>query len=226
MRTQEIGRRARELAERTADTRLAERATQVGEASLETRLMANYRDTSEHEAFSLLYELTHQNIHQLVSRWSRGANRAIDTDDIVQEVFLAIYRYPTGFRDTDHRAFAKWSYSIVRNTTLRHLRSTGASALTTEALCETVADPDRPSPLADLVDKEEHALGKRLWFLFVAAYQQSFLRLSERERLAIRMTYDEGRPDDEVSSALGVKPESLKMIVWRAHRKILHEIAA
>ena len=54
----------------------------------------------------------------LAARIMRMTGSRADPNDVLQEAFLAIYRYPTRFRAEKPNAFRNWSYSISRNTVL------------------------------------------------------------------------------------------------------------
>ena len=52
-------------------------------------------------------------------------------NDILQEVFVNVYRYPHRFNCEREDAFRVWTATIVRNTVLKHLRSLSRSGRAT-----------------------------------------------------------------------------------------------
>ena len=94
---------------------------------LSTQLMEVFRLNHSRAAFGLLYELNRPHLlQQVASRLRRYQSRS-DPQDVLQEVFFNVYRYPHRFDATRDDAFRVWSATIVRNTVLKHLRSLSRS---------------------------------------------------------------------------------------------------
>jgi DNA-directed RNA polymerase specialized sigma24 family protein len=56
--------------------------------------------------------------------------------------------------------------------------------------------------------------------ILLAAYWQAYASLNDRERLVLHLVEVEGRRYAEVAERLGIRPEALKMVVFRARRRI------
>ena len=81
---------------------------------LSTRLMEVFRLHRSRAAFGLLYELNGQHLlQQVIGRLRRYQSKA-DPSDVLQEVFVNIYRYPHRFNCAREDAFRVWSAMIVR----------------------------------------------------------------------------------------------------------------
>jgi RNA polymerase sigma factor (sigma-70 family) len=189
---------------------------------LSTRLMEAFRDHKSRACFGLLYELNGaQLIVQVAGRLRRYSSQA-DPGDVLQEVFFNVYRYPHRFDSTREDAFRVWSAMIVRNTVLKHLRALGRSGRT-EGSLEDAGDPeirDDATPLAGVLQEEESRACSRAYVTYLQLYLRFYGMLSERERKALQLVEVDRVSYREAADALEVKLENLKMVIFRARRKI------
>src|SRR5215211_8346316 len=79
-------------------------------------LMRAVRD-GDVEQLGVLFERYHARVHALCSRLTRRADIA---DDLAQEVFLRVLRYPNAFREES--SLATWLYRIAYNVCHDHWR--------------------------------------------------------------------------------------------------------
>ncbi|MFT4541313.1 MAG: RNA polymerase sigma factor (sigma-70 family) [Planctomycetota bacterium] len=190
--------------------------------ALSTRLMECFRSHESKRCFGLLYELNSQHlIAQVTSRLRRYANKA-DPNDILQEVFFNVYRYPHRFNCEREDAFRVWSAMIVRNTVLKHLRSQGRGGRV-EVPFEDLSDQPATSavsPLGGVIEAESSAECKRVYLTYLQLYLEFFQMLSERERRALHLVEVENESYRVAAEDLGIKLENLKMVIFRARRKI------
>ena len=225
----ELGSRVLRVAKDTSDGKLADviNSFQKGETSparLNTTLMDNFRVHRNLEAYSLLYELNYKEFLLVILKRIRFANAALDSNDILQDVFVSIFRYPHKFRDEKDFSFRNWSYSIIRNTVLKHLRSSSIT-VSTESFGDSIEDEQQASPLSTLVKEESLEECGFLWMLFLANYLQAFeSRLNEREKRALTLVEVKGVRYREASAELGIKLENLKMVICRARKKLFRQI--
>ena len=142
-------------------------------------LLQRVRDGDE-RAFALLYE---RYSHRL-QRWASGrlpvhARDGLDTQDLVQEAFIASLRHLETFRPRWKGAFHGYLRQSILNKIRDQVRRAGARD---RALVE-VGDllPDSPSPLAELIGRE--GLGR---------YERALASLgeSDRELVVARMEMD------------------------------------
>jgi len=225
----ELSARVLRVATETSDEKLREtfREFQQGQASsarLNTTLMDNFREHRNLEAYSLLYELNYREFLLVILKRIRFTNATLDSNDILQDVFVSIFRYPHKFRDEKDYSFRNWSYSIIRNTVLKHLRATNTT-VSTESFGDSIEDEQQPSPLGALVREESLEQCGFLWMLFLANYLQAYeKRLNEREQRALTLVEVQGVRYREASAELGIKLENLKMVICRARKKIFRQI--
>lgn len=232
--------RLRELWERTGDAALGELAAgrpPRADASVATDqersdwtstcLMAAYQRTGDPALFALLYECNRDSFLVAIQQGLRRTWLRVDPQDVLQEVFLNICRYPHRFDATKADAFRNWGHRIVRNTLLRALK--GQSRLARFHAIDDEAQPPedlraRPPDRAASDAEDAHA-ANRTYLLYLHLYLASFERLTPRERRVLTMVEIDDMPYRDVAFALGVRPENLKMIVFRSRQKICRDMA-
>lgn len=186
--------------------------------------MEAFARTRNLEAFSLLYEFSHRQILMVILKRVRYAHPFIDPKDVLQDVFLSIYRYPHRFRNEKSSSFRNWSFSIVRNTLLKHLRAVQRTQVDLDPLAEVVEDPRARAPLKVLEDGEESARAAISYAYCLMSYQKAFLLLKEREKKALRLIELKGFKYRRAADSMDVRLENLKMIVCRARKKLLRSM--
>jgi len=187
-----------------------------------TRLMEVFRLHTSRAAFGLLYELNAAHLYQQVASRLRRYRARADALDVLQEVFFNIYRYPHRFNCERDDAFRVWTATIVRNTVLKHLRSLSRSGRGEVAL-DDVSEPKGATsaePLRGVLDDESQHECTRVYLNYLYLYLRFYQMLSEREQRAIQMVEVNGLSYRDAARELGIKLENLKMVIFRARRKI------
>lgn len=199
----------------------AERDADNVRDALSTQLMDIFRLHESRTAFGLLYELNGQHLVQQVGARLRRYQSRADARDVLQEVFFNIHRYPHRFNAEREDAFRVWSSMIVRNTVLKHLRSRhrGRGEVAIDDLPEPTEEGVR-NPLGDVVEAESIAECNRVYVTYLHLYMHFFNQLSERERRAITLVEVHDKSYRHAAEDLGIKLENLKMVIFRARRKI------
>ncbi len=199
-----------------------ERSPEAVRDAVSTRLMASFREHRGRVAFGLLYELNGpQLLVQVASRLRRYGSKA-DPRDVLQEVFFNVYRYPHRFDSTREDAFRVWSAMIVRNTVLKHLRSQGRGGRAEIGFEELPEQPETaaPSPLGGVIENESRRECARVYTTYLQLYLRFYRLLSKREQLALELVEVREWSYRQAAQELGIKLENLKMVVFRARRKI------
>ncbi len=200
----------------------SQRSAESMRDALSTRLMECFRHGAGRGAFGLLYELNAQHLLvQVASRLRRYASKA-DPRDVLQEVFFNIYRYPHRFNAERDDAFRVWSAMIVRNTVLKHLRAQGRGGRSEVAIEDLAGEPElaASTPLHSAVERESKNECARVYFTYLHLYLRFYSMLSERERKALQLVEVEELSYRQAAEELGIKLENLKMVIFRARRKI------
>lgn len=213
---------AAQLERMVAITEDATRAPDSIRDALSTRLMECFRTTTSRGCFGLLYELNASHLLTQVAGCLRRYGSKADPRDVLQEVFFNIYRYPHRFNAEREDAFRVWTAMIVRNTVLKHLRAQGRAGrheIPVEDLSEQPAEQGA-RPDHGVIDREAmHECG-RVYLTYLHLYLQFYSMLSPRERAAIHMVEVEEISYRDAAERLNIKLENLKMVIFRARRKI------
>ncbi len=187
-----------------------------------TRLMEVFRLHASRASFGLIYELNAAHLYQQVASRLRRYRCRADALDVLQEVFFNIYRYPHRFNSERDDAFRVWTATIVRNTVLKHLRSLSRSGQG-EVAIEELAEPGSTlasEPLRGAIEGESQLQCTRIYLNYLYLYLRFYQMLSEREQRAIQLVEVSGLSYREAATELGIKLENLKMVIFRARRKI------
>ncbi len=219
--------RARAIALETRHPLLVEtvRAEPCELQSLNNALMDAFRELGSVEAYSLLFELNVRPFSLVAARIMRMTGSRADPHDVLQEAFLAIYRYPSRFRAEKPNAFRNWSYSIIRNTVYRQLSSSMKDGIPAEMLADVLEDENTASPAQATEDAESAARCRRVYGILLSLYTHAYLNeLKPRDRLALELVEVQGLGYREATEVLGIKLENFKMVVCRARKKIFQSM--
>ena len=189
---------------------------------LQTELMLGFRDTRRPDLFEALYRLSQPQILAWISVMRRGSARALDPDDLTQEVFLNVYRYASSFRDRSG-GFGAWCMTIARN--LIHRQARDLQRRSMRPLKEG-CDPVDPcvGPREATIGQEEAAHLRRAWQTYLLAYAAAYGELKPRDQEALRLVEIEGLRYSDAALRLGVRLSNMKMILLRARRRIWKRI--
>ena len=234
-----LSARLNELWERTGDTalqRLAEGraprddvpfATELERSDwLSTCLMDAYKNSGDQAVFALLYDLNRQAFTVAIQGQLRRTFHHVDPCDVLQEVFLNIYRYPHRFASDRGDAFRNWGHRIVRNTLLKFLRGETKQARVLSLDDEVqFADASARAPDRIASDGECAVVVNRAYLIYLNLYLLHFRRLSAKEQLALTLVEVEGVAYRDAAAQLGIRLENLKMVIFRGRRKIFRGMA-
>ncbi len=190
--------------------------------ALSTRLMEFFRLYESRACFGLLYEFNSAAIAIHVAQRLRRYHSRADAGDLLQEVFFNIYRYPSRFDSSRDDAFRVWTATIVCNTVLKHLRSlsrSGRAEVPFEDLSEH-PETGEVEPLGGVIERESEGRCRGVYVLYLHMYLQLYRQLSEREQRALHLVEVENVSYRDAAGDLGIKLENLKMVIFRARRKI------
>ncbi|HEX9668290.1 MAG TPA: sigma-70 family RNA polymerase sigma factor [Thermoanaerobaculia bacterium] len=141
------------------------------------------------EAFHLFYERYAGRVHAYVQQLSRSREGA---EDVVQEVFLAVWRKAASFRPERGDA-AGWLYTMTRNKLVDGWRRAGQGAEAVEALDFQRLPAERPEATELLL-----------------TVRQALARVAPDQRRAIEMAYFGGLTYEETADRLNLPLGTLK----------------
>ena len=187
-----------------------------------TSLMDCFKDSGNSAVFALLFELNRDSFLHAIQCNLRRSYHHVDPNDVLQEVFLNIYRYPHRFLGDKSDAFRGWGHRIARNTLLKFLK--GQTRLSRfQAIDDEVIQPEdtrSKQPDRAATDAESAVVVDRAYLMYLQLYMLHFGRLSAKERRALTMVEVEDRSYRDAAEELGIRLENLKMVIFRGRRKI------
>ena len=156
-------------------------------------------------AFEELYRRHSGRLYNVACRMTGSA---ADAEDLLQDVFLQVYRRIDSYRG--EAALGTWLYRLAVNACLDHLRShEGRQQKATDFIediegLEPVASPSwRPDRALDRLDLES-----------------AISRLPPRYRAAFVLHDVEGHTHDEVADMLGIEEGTSKSLLHKARRSL------
>jgi RNA polymerase sigma-70 factor (ECF subfamily) len=179
-------------------------APQPEQHSEEDRLLAQRAGRGDREAFGMLYQRHVERVHRLLGRL---VGPDADREDLVQMVFLDVYRALAGFRG--EAAFTTWLHRIVVHTAYEHLRRR-----------KRAANPplgELPTPESLAVSPEE-LLRRRQQIRRVLACLD---RLKPPKRIAFVLRTIEGLSLEEIGLLVGATPAAVSQRVRHAQRELV-----
>ena len=169
---------------------------------------------------------------ELVRRFDRDVlrlalnlmKRPEDARDVYQEAFLKVYRNLHRFRF--ECSFYTWLYRIVTNVCLDQLRRRQArpedqAPEVNSSHDEGITDFfERQREYRATQDPERQLIGNEIRVRIARAME----RLSPRERIVFEMKHYQGLKLRAIGDALGTTEETVKNSLFRATRKLRHEL--
>ena len=155
---------------------------------------------SDRAAFRELYE---RHAPSLLGALRRLCPPGTDCEDLLQEVFLTVWRRAALYRPERGEPLT-WLFTILRNKVIDHRRRVAARPRYEEL------DPERsaaPAPAADPGDRR-------------MVLEQAMVKLRPDERRALEMTYFAGLTYEEAAAALEVPLGTLKSRIGAGLRRL------
>jgi RNA polymerase sigma-70 factor (ECF subfamily) len=167
--------------------------------SLEDRELIARVGRSDRAAFRELYDRHAASLHSALRRLCPGS----DCEDLLQEVFLAVWRRSSLYRPERGEPLT-WLFAILRNKVIDHRRRASARPRYEEL------DVERAEPSAPDADPGDRRL----------VLEQALVALRPDERRALEMTYFAGLTYEEAASALEVPLGTLKSRISTGLRRL------
>jgi RNA polymerase sigma-70 factor (ECF subfamily) len=158
----------------------------------------------DRRAFTILMHRHGERVRGLAFAFS---GRAAETDDIVQDVFVTLWRRPQAWKP-GQAAFSTWLYRVVANRCLDYARRRRLRALLPLA---DVSDPADDAPTA------LHAVAARDHLVAVSRLIRT---LPEKQRLAVLLAAQGEHATAEIATILRVSEGAAEQLLVRARRKL------
>ncbi len=156
-------------------------------------------------AFSELFARHQKDVARLVVRM---LGSAVDAQDVLQEVFLQVFRSLPEFRGNSR--LSTWIYRVAVNVVLMHRRAARSRPFLAGA--DLAPPPLDPAPLPD----EQVELSMR-----VAALERLMARLSEKKRTVFILHELQGLTPFEIAEIVGAPVLTVRTRLFYARRELL-----
>ncbi len=163
-------------------------------------------EKTREEAFASLLKKYQQKIYWHIRRLVVDHD---DADDLVQDVFIKVWKNLAGFRE-DAQLYT-WIYRIATNECLTFLQRKKQRK-------NVSLDDDNAAYLADTLQDTTYFSGSDAQLKL----QQALLTLPEKQRLVFNMKYFDDLKYDEISEIVGTSVGALKASYHLAVKKIEH----
>jgi RNA polymerase sigma factor (sigma-70 family) len=170
----------------------------------DTEILSKFQDEStRNEAFNLLLKKYQQKIYWHVRRMVIDHD---DADDLVQDIFIKIWKNLPGFR-SDAQLYT-WMYRIATNECITFLNKKKQK--------NNIPLDDVSYELAESLADSSYLSGDKVQLKL----QQALLTLPDKQRLVFNMKYYDDMKYEEMSEVLGTSVGALKASFHLAVKKI------
>lgn len=166
----------------------------------------------EESAFRLIFIRHREDAARIVCRM---LGPSPEVEDVVQEIFLHVYRSLGSFRG-DAR-FSTWLYRLSVNVTRMHLRSKRSRPRFAD-----VEVPEAPSPDAPVLDPSEQVERRHR----VSALYRLLERMTDKKREVLVLHDFEGMAAKEIADTLGIPVLTVRTRLFYARKELYAAMAA
>jgi RNA polymerase sigma-70 factor (ECF subfamily) len=170
----------------------------------EERLIARAA-AGETNAFRVLYERHRSDVARLVYRMLGGRG---DLDDVIQEVFVQVYKSLKDFRG--QAKFSTWLHRVTVNVVLMHRRAAKSRPVFADEPARDAAAQDR-----DVRPDEDAERRER-----VRAFGRLLDRLADKKRIVFVLHELEGISPSEIAQIVGAPVLTVRTRLFYARREI------
>lgn len=160
-------------------------------------------------AWESLYLRHRDFVHAVAVRFLHDATEA---QDVVQDVFVAVFQAAGRWRD--EAGFRTWLWRTTANRCLNRRRASGRAVLVGGTAAPDDAIPTTPDPA--VLDPAALVIGMQRQ----DRLREAFLRLPDRQRMALILVCLEGLRYDQAADALECSVAALESLLVRARRTL------
>jgi RNA polymerase sigma-70 factor (ECF subfamily) len=188
-------------------------------AASDERVLIERAQGGDREAFEELVRIYDRDVLRIALNILHTTE---DARDVYQESFLKIYKNLPRFRF--ECSFYTWTYRIVTNVCLDHLRR--RSSRPEDQAPEYASNQNGDAPTTDFFDRQQDTEPssdpeRRMQGVEISRRISTALeRLTPRERMVFEMKHYQGLKLRAIGDALGTTEETVKNSLFRATRKL------
>lgn len=183
-------------------------------------LLGRFRDHQDIDAFTLLFELTHDRLAVSATRITRQLSPAVDPEDLVAG-FMARLFCDVG-RRREVRRFLGLAHTAMRNEVLDQLRGLRRAQVKQRGWHRTQELP--ADPLEELTDAEERATLERCGEMLLGITVDCFGQLEQRDQQVLVAREILQLPYVRVAAMLQLADDQVGMIIRRARQHLVKRI--
>ena len=161
----------------------------------------------------LFYQLVERSEKSLYNFGMRMCDNPSDTEDMVQDTFLNVFKYLKGFRY--ETKFKNWLYRVATSVCLKKKRRS-KFAPDRELSIDAFLPSDESEIATELPRWASQPLDRLLNEELGGVIQQALLDLPEKYRLVVVLRDVEGFNTQETAEILGLTPANIKVRLHRA----------
>jgi RNA polymerase sigma factor (sigma-70 family) len=187
-------------------------------------LLDRFRQHNDLDAFTLLFELTHNRLASTAHRIVRKLAPAVQADDLAASFMARLFTDVRQRSSEPVRHFLALAHTSMRNDLLDQLRQHKRATANGRGYHATLRLPEDPAE--ELADREhEHLLmgfGRAVLKLTAECFQE----LEPRDQQVLVAREIVRLPYDRVASMLNLSPDQVGMIIRRARMHLVNRIVA
>lgn len=185
-------------------------------------LLERFRADDDTEAFTLLFELTHEKLAQIAARITRRLSPQIDPEELAASFMTRLF---TDLRERSRapvRHFLGLAHSAMRNEVLDHLRRNKRTQVFVRRYQDVLPPPVDPSHEAQ--SAEEHELLEGYGQQLVDLTDACFHDLEQRDKRVLVAREVLGLSYDRVATLLDLNANQVGMVIRRARQHLADRI--
>jgi RNA polymerase sigma factor (sigma-70 family) len=177
-------------------------------------LLERFREHGDIEAFTLLFELTHERLSESAGRITRKLAPSVDADELASAFMVRLFT-DVGRRPGEPvRHFLALAHTSMRNDVLDHLRQQKRAQANQRTWHATQAQPADPAD--ELQAREHEHLLTGFGSEVLALAGECFAELEPRDQQVLVAREIVRLPYERVAALLGLQPDQVGMIIRRA----------
>jgi RNA polymerase sigma-70 factor (ECF subfamily) len=151
---------------------------------------------------------------RLLGILSHVVGRVDEAEDLVQDVFLRVYRARATYEPTAR--FSTWLFTIANNLAMNHLRSRGRHPARVLSASPPGASTSALLPVDQLASPEASASAQMRKAELAEVVRQALDALGEDQKMAVLLNKFEGLAYAEIAQVMGRSEEAVKSLLARA----------
>ena len=155
----------------------------------------------DEETFRAFYDRTARPLRSYLARLTGQSQLA---DDLLQETYYRFLRARVSWVSESHRR--AYIYRIATNLVRDSQRRSKQAAVADVDVAELEASPSTADPSSASDTRTD--------------LRRAMARLRPRDRAMLWLAYGQGQAHTEIAQAIGVKPASIKLLLFRARRRL------